>query len=68
MGRKSKKDELHLYVPLIHFVKKQKLTQHCKVIILQLNFLIKNKGILKVKYLKKKCESLSWFLGVAIAI
>ena len=35
MGGRSKKEGIYVYIWLIHFVVQQKLTQHCKVIILQ---------------------------------
>ena len=35
VGRKSKKERVYVYVQLIHFAVQQKLTQHCKAIILQ---------------------------------
>ena len=35
MGRVSKKEWIYIYVQLIHFAIQQKLTQHCKMTILQ---------------------------------
>ena len=36
MGRRRlKRDGIHIYLQLIHIVVQQKLTQHCKAIILQ---------------------------------
>ena len=35
LGRRLKKDGIYVYIQLIHFVVQQKLTQHCKAIILQ---------------------------------
>ena len=35
MGRKSKKEEIHVYVGLIHSAVQQKLTQQCKATILR---------------------------------
>ena len=35
MGRKPKREGIHVYTWLIHFVVQQKLTQQCKAIILQ---------------------------------
>ena len=34
-GGRSKRDRIYVYVWLIHFVIKQKLTQHCKATITQ---------------------------------
>ena len=36
MGERFKREGIHVYIRLIHFVVPQKLTQHCKAIILQL--------------------------------
>ena len=36
MGRRSKREGIYVYVQLIHAVVQQKLTQHCKALILQL--------------------------------
>ena len=30
-----KRERIHVYIQLIHFIVQQKLTQHCKAIILQ---------------------------------
>ena len=35
-GGRSKREETHVYIQLIHFIVQQKLTEHCKAIILQL--------------------------------
>ena len=35
MEEKSKKEEIYLYVQLIHSAVQKKVTQHCKAIILQ---------------------------------
>ena len=35
VGGKLKRKEMYVYIPLIHFVLQQKLTQHLKAIILQ---------------------------------
>ena len=36
VGRRFKREEIYVYLWLIHIVVQQKLTQHCKAIILQL--------------------------------
>ena len=36
MGGRSKREGIDVYTQMIHFVVQQKLTQHCKAIILQL--------------------------------
>ena len=35
MGGRAKREGLYVYIELIHFIVQQKLTQHCKAIILQ---------------------------------
>ena len=35
VGRRSRREGIYVYVELIHFIVQQKLTQHCKAIILQ---------------------------------
>ena len=34
-GGKFRKEEVYAYIPLIHIIVQQELTQHCKAIILQ---------------------------------
>ena len=38
VGGKLKREGIYVYLRLIHVAVQQKLTQHCKIIILQLNF------------------------------
>ena len=35
VGGRSNRDRIYVYIELIHFIVQQKLTQHCKAIILQ---------------------------------
>ena len=45
MGRKSKIWDTYIYIQLIHFAVKQKLTQHCKATILLQIILKREKNI-----------------------
>ena len=45
MGKESEKKQIHVYVQLIHFAVRLKLTQHCKSTILQYKIKIKFKNI-----------------------
>ena len=40
MGGRSKREGIYVYIQLIHFGVQQKLTQHCKAIILQLKKMV----------------------------
>ena len=40
-GREAQEGGVDIYMELIHVVVQQKLTQHCKAIILQLNIILK---------------------------
>ena len=40
-GGRSKREEIYVYIQLIHFIVQQKLTQHCKAIIFQLKIINK---------------------------
>ena len=36
VGGRSKREGIYVYIQVIHFIAQQKLTQHCKAIILRL--------------------------------
>jgi hypothetical protein len=46
VGGRSKREVIYVYIYLIHFTLEQKLTKHCKAIILQFKKYIKKKVML----------------------
>ena len=48
VGERCKREEIQVYIQLIHFIVQKKLTQHCKAIILQ----FKKKKTMQIKVMK----------------
>jgi len=59
MGRKPKREGIHVYVWLIHFAMQQKLTQHFKAYIpIKINLKKKKRKKAEERRRKKKCCSI----------
>ena len=50
MGGRLKREGIYVYIQLIYFVVQQKLTQHCKAVVLQFFFFLNIGAVVRRKY------------------
>ena len=62
MGGRLKREGMYLYLPLIHTVVQQKLTQHCKAVILKKKKKKNQEERNMLSYLDLRSSSPSFFL------